>query len=96
MERSGQGFGKSDFIAVLDKVLSLNDATVELPQRPLIAHFAEAALAVLDPYTVIVWPRQVQDFEKQMTNEFTGIGIEISQTQGPVDGGQPAARHAGL
>ena len=37
---------------------------------------------MLDPYTVIVWPRQVQDFEKQMTNEFTGIGIEISRTKG--------------
>ncbi|MCX5645736.1 MAG: S41 family peptidase [Phycisphaerae bacterium] len=82
VERAGQGFGKSDFIAILDKVLSLNDATVELPQRPLIAHFTEAALEVLDPYTVIVWPRQVQDFEKQMTNEFSGIGVEISRTKG--------------
>ena len=63
-------------------MLSLNDTTVELPQRPLVAHFTEAALAVLDPYTVVVWPRQVQDFEKQMTNQFSGIGIEISRTKG--------------
>jgi carboxyl-terminal processing protease len=82
VERSGRGFGKGDFLAILDKVLSLNDATVELPRQPLIAHFAEAALAALDPYTVVVWPRQVQDFEKQMTNQFTGIGIEISRTKG--------------
>jgi carboxyl-terminal processing protease len=82
VERSGREFGKGDFIAVLDKVLSLNDTTVDLPQRPLIAHFSEAALAVLDPYTVVVWPRQVQDFEKQMTNQFTGIGIEISRAKG--------------
>jgi carboxyl-terminal processing protease len=82
VERAGQGFGRGSFLAMLDKVLSLNDTTVELPRQPLIAHFAEAALAVLDPYTVIVWPRQVQDFEKQMTNEFTGIGIEISRTKG--------------
>jgi carboxyl-terminal processing protease len=82
VERSGQEFGKSDLIAILDKVLSLNDTTVELPPRPLIAHFAGAALAVLDPYTVVVWPREVQDFEKQMTNQFTGIGIEISRAKG--------------
>ncbi len=82
VERASQGFGKGNFLAILDKVLSLNDTTVELPRQPLIAHFAEAALGVLDPYTVIVWPRQVQDFEKQMTNEFTGIGIEISRTKG--------------
>jgi carboxyl-terminal processing protease len=82
VEQAGHDFGKNDLIATLDKVLSLNDTTVELPQQPLVAHFAEAALAVLDPYTVVVWPRQVQDFEKQMTNQFTGIGIEISRTKG--------------
>lgn len=82
VERSSQEFGKGDFLAILDKVLSLNDTTVKLSPQPLIAHFSEAALGVLDPYTVVVWPRQVQDFEKQMTNQFTGIGIEISRTKG--------------
>jgi carboxyl-terminal processing protease len=81
-EKSAKKFDKGDFLAVLDKVLTLNDSTVSLPQQPLVAHFSEAALAVLDPYTVMVWPRQVQDFEKLMTNEFTGIGIEISKPKG--------------
>ncbi|MHC4558923.1 MAG: S41 family peptidase [Planctomycetota bacterium] len=75
-------FDKSNFIDVFEKVLKLNKSTVDLPQPVLIAHFAEAALASLDPYTVVVWPRQVQDFEQMMTNEFTGIGIEISKQQG--------------
>jgi carboxyl-terminal processing protease len=82
IEQSAQDFGKGDFLRALDKVLALNNTTVELPPQPLVAHFAEAALATLDPYTVMVWPRQVQDFEKQMTNQFTGIGIEISKTKG--------------
>ncbi len=30
----------------------------------------------------MVWPRQVQDFEKMMMNEFSGIGIEISKPRG--------------
>ena len=82
VQKSAKDFGKNDFLAVLDRVLALNDSTVDLPQQPLVAHFSEAALAVLDPYTVMVWPRQVQDFEKLMTNEFTGIGIEISKPKG--------------
>ena len=82
IEASVEGIGKDEFLEVLDKVLALNDMTVELPRRPLAAHFAEAALETLDPYTVMVWPRQVQDFEKLMTNEFTGIGIEISKPKG--------------
>lgn len=82
IENSAGGFAKNDFLTVLDRVLVLNDSTVELPQQPLVAHFAEAAFATLDPYTVMVWPRQVQDFEKLMTGEFTGIGVEISKPKG--------------
>ncbi|MBN1505199.1 MAG: S41 family peptidase [Sedimentisphaerales bacterium] len=77
-----RAFGKDEFLKILDKVLALNEATVQLPMQPLIAHFVEASLDALDPYTVIVWPRQVQDFEKLMTNEFTGIGIEITKPKG--------------
>jgi carboxyl-terminal processing protease len=82
IETAGASFGKDRFLSILDKVLALNEATVQLPQRPLVAHFSEAALEVLDPYTVMVWPRQVQDFEKLMMNEFTGIGIEITKPRG--------------
>lgn len=76
------GFDKRKFIEIFEKVLGLNEMTVDLPQTILIAQFSEAALSALDPYTVIIWPKQVQDFEKMMTNEFTGIGIEISKPKG--------------
>jgi carboxyl-terminal processing protease len=75
-------FDKGNFLDLFENVLKLNDTTVDLPQQVVIAQFAEAALSALDPYTVIIWPRQVQDFEKMMTNEFTGIGIEISKRKG--------------
>ncbi|MBN1805036.1 MAG: S41 family peptidase [Sedimentisphaerales bacterium] len=76
------GFDKRLFIEVFEKVLKLNELTVNIPQPILIAQFSEAALSSLDPYTVIIWPKQVEDFEKMMTNEFTGIGIEISKPKG--------------
>jgi carboxyl-terminal processing protease len=73
---------RKDFLEIFETVLELNKATVDLPRTILISQFAEAALAALDPYTVIVWPRQMQDFEQMMTNEFMGIGIEISKQKG--------------
>jgi carboxyl-terminal processing protease len=73
---------RDKFIDIFEKVLALNTTTVELPPPLLITQFAEASLSALDPYTVIVWPKQVEDFEKIMTNEFTGIGIEISKEKG--------------
>jgi len=80
--RSSKKLDKKKFLKVFENMLDLNDATVELPETVLISQFAEAALAALDPYTVIVWPRQMQDFEQMMTNEFMGIGIEISKQKG--------------
>jgi len=82
VKQSRTGFSKDQFLEVFEKVLALNTTTMNLSSQALIAQFAEAALSALDPYTVIVWPRQVEDFEKMMTNEFTGIGIEISKPKG--------------
>ncbi len=76
------GVDEDKFIEVFRDVVKLNEKTVKLPETVLIAHFAEAALSALDPYTVIVWPQQTEEFDKMMTNEFTGIGVEISKPAG--------------
>ena len=73
---------KGKFVNILDEVITLNIETVDFPETVLIAQFVEAALSALDPYTVMVWPRQVEDFKKMMTNEFSGIGVEISKRSG--------------
>jgi carboxyl-terminal processing protease len=82
VNQSLTGVTKDKFLEIFDKVLALNDVSVELSPNVLIAQFTEAALSSLDPYTVMVWPQQVQEFEKIMTNEFTGVGIEITKEKG--------------
>ena len=82
MDETVAGIDRSKFLEVFERVLAANAASAELPEPIVIAQFAEASLSALDPYTVMVWPKQVQDFEKLMTNEFTGIGIEISKRGG--------------
>lgn len=72
------------FVEAFEKVLLLNAVTVQLPRQVLVAHFTEAALSALDSYTVMVWPRQVQEFEKMMTNKFTGIGIRMTKEKGQI------------
>ncbi len=89
------GVSKSRFTRVFKTVLSLNrdigyqaeslsaqQQDTLLPETLLIAQFTEAALSVLDPYTVMVWPRHIEDFQKEMMQEFSGIGIEISKRKG--------------
>jgi carboxyl-terminal processing protease len=77
-----EGAGRDSFVDVFNKVLELNLTTARLPGGLVIAQFAEASFLALDPYTVIVWPKQVQDFEKAMMNEFSGIGVEITRQRG--------------
>ena len=76
------GGSKDSFISAFEKVLELNLTTARMPEGVVIAQFSEASFLTLDPYTILVWPRDVSEFEQQMTNEFTGIGIEISRQNG--------------
>jgi carboxyl-terminal processing protease len=77
-----EGASKDKFVGAFGKVLELNLLSARLPEEVVIAEFAEAAFESLDPYTVLVWPTQVPDFEKVMTNEFSGIGVEITRQKG--------------
>jgi carboxyl-terminal processing protease len=77
-----QDGSKDNFISIFEKVLGLNLTTARMPEGVVIAQFAEASFLTLDPYTVLVWPRDVSEFEQQMTNEFTGIGIQIIKQNG--------------
>jgi len=79
---AGEHVGKQKLLMIFDEVLRLNDATLGLPKEVVVAQFAEAALSALDPFTMLVWPWNVRDFEKNMKQEFYGIGVEISKATG--------------
>lgn len=82
-DESSKSFEEVEEIAaLLEDVLVLNSITLKLPEEVIVAHFSEASLAYLDPFTNLVWPWNVKDFEKSMTQQFTGIGIEISKATG--------------
>lgn len=67
---------------LMEDILALDAITLKLPKEVVIAQFTEAAFEALDPFTNMVWPWSVQDFEKSMTQQFTGIGVEISKSTG--------------
>ncbi|HSV27748.1 MAG TPA: S41 family peptidase, partial [Sedimentisphaerales bacterium] len=73
---------RDKFLALFEDVLKLNVETINLPEEIVVAFFSEAALNEIDPYTNLVWPWQIAEFEKAMTQEFTGIGIEINRSDG--------------
>jgi carboxyl-terminal processing protease len=82
---SQAGMDKDEFIDAFNMILIINESSptgAELHSAMLIAQFAQGAMSGLDPYTVMYWPSQVQDFEKAVTNQFSGIGIKFSKQDG--------------
>ena len=70
---------KDGFKRAFEDLRELNAVTIQLPEEVLVAHFAEAALEALDPYTNLVWPERIREFQKSIRQEFTGIGIRMSK-----------------
>ena len=75
-------FEKEDFVRIYGEILALNTLTMKMPEEVIVAQFSEAALEALDPFTNLVWPWKVRDFQKNMTQNFTGIGIHITKLRG--------------
>ncbi|MBN2512402.1 MAG: S41 family peptidase [Sedimentisphaerales bacterium] len=67
------------FEGYFQSVLTHNQNTLKLPAGVIVEHYADASLAALDPYTNIVWPDKVADFEKGMTGKFSGVGIQLAR-----------------
>jgi carboxyl-terminal processing protease len=70
------------FKMIFGEILALNSITIGIPEEVVIAQFAESSFGGLDPHTTLVWPWQVRDFQKMITKQFIGIGVEISKATG--------------
>jgi carboxyl-terminal processing protease len=82
--RSEQTMDKREFVDFFERVIAFSESpflSLELPPELLITQFAKGALSSLDPHTVIYWPSQAREFEKRITNRFTGIGIRFSKNE---------------
>lgn len=82
LNESQVSISKEKLIDIFERILAMNESQLGgmgLPPALLIVQFAKGALSSLDPYTVIYWPSQAKEFEKALTNRFTGIGIRFSK-----------------
>jgi carboxyl-terminal processing protease len=82
LNESQISISKDKLVDVFERVLVMNESQLGgmgLPPALLVVQFAKGALSSLDPYTVIYWPSQAKQFEKVLTNQFTGIGIRFSK-----------------
>lgn len=58
-----------------------NDDTIRLPEEVFTSEFADAAFGELDPFTSMIWPSDVEEFNKNTQGEFSGVGIQIQSDE---------------
>jgi carboxyl-terminal processing protease len=58
-------------------VARVNDETVRLPEEVFVSEFADGAFSELDPFTSMIWPSDIEEFNKTTQGEFSGVGIQI-------------------
>ena len=68
--------------AIIDRILAVNDATVQLPESVLIYEMGEGAMSKLDDFSSIIWPEDLDTFSRSTQGAFYGVGIQISRRDG--------------
>lgn len=62
---------------LLTRLQTVNAQTVGFPEEVLVSEFADGAFSELDPFTSVIWPSEVEEFNKSTQGEFSGVGIQI-------------------
>jgi len=66
---------------VVELVIDANELSVEIPEEVVISEFADGAFAELDPFSGVIWPVDVAEFNKTTQGEFQGVGIQIQNDE---------------
>jgi carboxyl-terminal processing protease len=64
-------------LTTLDRLQELNKQTVNIPEEVFVSEFADGAFGELDPFTTMIWPYEVPEFQKNTQGKFGGVGIQI-------------------
>ncbi len=78
IERKPAGADYSELILGMRKMAEKSAATVQIDPRALMHEFAEGAMAELDDFSSIIWPSDLQQFQRTTEGAFKGVGIQIS------------------
>jgi hypothetical protein len=71
----GNGKGVAD--ALLSDVRGDIRQTVDIQDEVWLSEFADGAFAELDPFSSMIWPNDLEEFNKTTQGEFSGVGIQI-------------------
>ncbi len=68
-----------ELMDIFDRVLVINREVELFPQDVLVREFVHGTLQPLDKNTDMLWPAEVEEFEKHTQGKFSGVGIRIQK-----------------
>ena len=71
-----------DLGMALDSVVRASERTVGIPIPVMVVEFSDGFLGKLDRFSSMIWPSDVDDFQKQTMGHFCGVGIQITKEDG--------------
>lgn len=66
---------------ILDRLVSVNDDTIELPENVIFREFGDGAMNKLDQFSEIIWPDNLRRFRQATEGNFVGVGILIRNNE---------------
>ncbi|MBS0191848.1 MAG: S41 family peptidase [Phycisphaerales bacterium] len=69
--------GPAEIDALLTRVIAMNDRTVKLPAEAILHEFGNGAIDQLDEFSAIIWPDELNRFNRNTQGKFVGVGVQI-------------------
>ncbi len=73
----------SDFAAsrLLTQLLEANRSSVKVPDSAVLHEFGNGAFSMLDDFSQLVWPDEVERFRRMTQGSFVGVGVQIQMDE---------------
>lgn len=78
LTQHGRALNFLDAATVIDKVIAVNQNTLQLPVEVLVFEMTEGATDTLDDFSSVIWPSDKEAFSRNTQGKFSGVGIQIS------------------
>lgn len=69
--------GAAETDALLTRIIAVNDRTVKLPAEAILHEFGNGAIDQLDEFSAIIWPDELNRFNRNTQGRFVGVGVQI-------------------
>jgi carboxyl-terminal processing protease len=78
----GKSLSARQVRSIFETVLKVNEESLRLPESVMVDEFVAGMMEHLDEFTSVIWPAEVDDFNKHTRGDFVGVGIQITQDTG--------------